>query len=273
MAWRATTRSTSCCRRRGRWRSRIVGSARASRDTMLYLSRALAIGENPRFEVGTRTIDDLSDEVLGRSRLVILNDVSPTEAVAARLKRFVENGGGLLVVYGSQATWPASAADLLPAMPVGTVDRSRGGAGVARQSRVRARGLRAVPRAAERRFFRRSLLQLPQRDAGQGRADAGALRRRRAGGDGADGGTRPRAAVDLDARPLLERPGAQAGLPAVRSSAGPASGGLPRARQLGDGRAGHRPVAGGRSEQAAGGAGAGRGAAPARRRRRPRARA
>ena len=32
------------------------------------------------------------------------------------------------MVYGSQATWPPSAADLLPAMPVGTVDRSRGGA-------------------------------------------------------------------------------------------------------------------------------------------------
>jgi hypothetical protein len=107
----------------------LVGSARGGRDTMLYLSRALAIGDNPRFDVNSRSIDDLSDEILGRSRLVILNDASPTEAVAARLKRFVENGGGLLVVYGSQATWPQSAADLLPATAVGTVDRSRGGAG------------------------------------------------------------------------------------------------------------------------------------------------
>lgn len=106
----------------------VVGSARASRDTMLYLTRALAIGDNPRFEVGTRAIDDLSDEVLAKSRLVILNDASPTDAIAARLKRYVENGGGLLVVYGAQAAWPTSAADLLPATPLGTIDRSRGSA-------------------------------------------------------------------------------------------------------------------------------------------------
>ena len=107
----------------------LVGGTRGARDTMLYLARALAIGETPRFEVGTRTAEELTDEVLGRSRIVILNDASPSEAVAARLKRFVDNGGGLLVVYGSQAAWPASAADLLPATPAGTVDRSRGAAG------------------------------------------------------------------------------------------------------------------------------------------------
>jgi len=104
----------------------IVNASRGARDPALYLSRALAIGESPRFEIGTHTVDDLSDDLLSRSKVVIMNDASPSEAVAARLKRFVENGGGLLVVYGSQATWPSAAADLLPAMPTGTVDRSRG---------------------------------------------------------------------------------------------------------------------------------------------------
>jgi Aerotolerance regulator N-terminal/von Willebrand factor type A domain len=107
----------------------IVNSGRAGRDPALYLTRALSIGENPRFEVGTRQVDDLSDDVLTRSRVIILNDASPTETVAARLKRFVEGGGGLLVVFGPQASWPASATEMLPATPAGTIDRSRGAAG------------------------------------------------------------------------------------------------------------------------------------------------
>ena len=104
----------------------IVNGTRAARDQSLYLARALAIGESPKFEPTTRAADDLTDEVLSRTRIVIFNDGSPSEAVVGRLARFVEGGGGLLVALGSQATWPASAAELLPASVAGTVDRSRG---------------------------------------------------------------------------------------------------------------------------------------------------
>jgi len=107
----------------------LVNGARASREQALFLSRALAIGDSPRFEVATRSLDDLTAEVLARTRMVILNDASPSEAVAGRLKAFVEGGGGLLVVYGPQAAWPASAHDFLAAMATGSVDRSRGSAG------------------------------------------------------------------------------------------------------------------------------------------------
>ena len=106
----------------------VVNGTRGARDQALYLTRALAIGDSPKFEAATHGIDDLTDETLSRTRVVILNDASPSEAVAARLKRFVENGGGLLVVYGPQATWPASAAEFLPATATATVDRSRGSA-------------------------------------------------------------------------------------------------------------------------------------------------
>ena len=108
----------------------VVNGPRGSRDQALYLARALAIGDTPKFEVATRAVDDLNEEALARTRVIIFNDASPSEAVAARLKRFVEGGGGLLVVYGSQAAWPASATEYLPATPAGSVDRSRGGAGV-----------------------------------------------------------------------------------------------------------------------------------------------
>ena len=103
----------------------VVVNGKSARDPALYLARALAIGDSPRFDTSTRSIDDLSDEVLSRAQVVILNDASPSDATAARLARFVENGRGLLVVYGSQAQWPANAAALLPATPAGTVDRSR----------------------------------------------------------------------------------------------------------------------------------------------------
>jgi hypothetical protein len=103
----------------------IVANGKGPRDQALYLGRALAIGDNPHFEVQTRAVDDLTDDVLSASPVVIINDASPSEATATRLARFVQNGGGLLVVYGPQAAWPASAATVLPATPAGTVDRSR----------------------------------------------------------------------------------------------------------------------------------------------------
>jgi hypothetical protein len=45
------------------------------------------------------------------------------------LKRFVEHGGGLLVVSGDRATWPQGEADLLPGRFGATVDRTTGRSG------------------------------------------------------------------------------------------------------------------------------------------------
>lgn len=102
---------------------------RNTRGSAIYLTRALAIGETPRFTLTPRGIDALSDDVLGRTRVIILDDINPTDATASRLKRFVENGGGMFVVTGPQASWTGAAADLLPATPANAIDRSRGTAG------------------------------------------------------------------------------------------------------------------------------------------------
>jgi hypothetical protein len=104
----------------------MVNGPRTSREQALYLTRALAIGDTPKFEVATRSVDDLTDDVLSRTRVVILNDASPSEAVANRLRTFVENGGAVLAVFGAQATWPGTAAAFLPATAAGNIDRSRG---------------------------------------------------------------------------------------------------------------------------------------------------
>lgn len=94
-------------------------------ESALYLSRALAIGEAPRFETVTRPPDALPDTDLQRSAVVLLNDVAVTDALARRLKTFVERGGGLLVAAGPRAAWPGDV-DLLPASIGAPVDRSRG---------------------------------------------------------------------------------------------------------------------------------------------------
>jgi len=97
-------------------------------NTDLYLSRALSIGEAPKFESVSRQADALSDEDLRRSAVVVLNDVDVTTGLARRLTKFVEQGGGLFVATGPRATWPQDV-DLLPATIGNPVDRTRGDAG------------------------------------------------------------------------------------------------------------------------------------------------
>jgi hypothetical protein len=102
----------------------IVGaSGRGGAD--LYLTRALAIGDRPRFVATTHQVDALSAEALSRARVVVLQDLPLGDALAARLETFVEGGGGLILALGPRSSWPAAAA-WLPAAISGTEDRTRG---------------------------------------------------------------------------------------------------------------------------------------------------
>ena len=92
----------------------------------LYLARALAIGDAPTFAPTTKSADALSDEDLRTSAVVILNDSAVSTALARRLLRYVEQGGGLIVAAGPRATWPPDV-DLLPGAIGNAVDRSRNG--------------------------------------------------------------------------------------------------------------------------------------------------
>ena len=51
--------------------------------------------------------------------------MTPSQATGERLQRFVERGGGLLVVLGERGSWPQSG-ELLPGVPGEPVDRSTG---------------------------------------------------------------------------------------------------------------------------------------------------
>jgi hypothetical protein len=106
----------------------LVDRAGAEREN-LYLARALSIGESPRVELTSRSIEQLSEADLRNESVVILNDVQVPDAKAAQLARFVSAGGGLLVAAGPHATWPqgpAKGADVLPALPDAVIDRTTG---------------------------------------------------------------------------------------------------------------------------------------------------
>ena len=96
-------------------------------STGLYLGRALAVGDAPRFDVTTRTPDAVSDDDLRRSAVVVLNDIPVQAPLARRLLKFVEGGGGLFVGAGQRASWPSDV-DVLPASIGAPVDRTRGDA-------------------------------------------------------------------------------------------------------------------------------------------------
>jgi hypothetical protein len=99
-------------------------------DPSLYLSKALAIGTTPTFQVESVSAMRLTPASLEKRAVVVLNDTTfPPAAGGGVLKRFVERGGGLLIVMGDHSTWPQSEADLLPGRLGATVDRTSGRSG------------------------------------------------------------------------------------------------------------------------------------------------
>ncbi len=97
-------------------------------DANLYLARALAIGEAPRFETSLQSAEALAGDAVNRARLLVLNDVAVSEDAAAKLVTFVEGGGGLLIALGSRASWPSAREAWLPAIVGPAADRTRGAA-------------------------------------------------------------------------------------------------------------------------------------------------
>ena len=108
----------------------LVSNNREDRDAGLYLVRALGIGSSPAFEVTRTNTGAFQASDLSGRQVVVLNDTPPPSGSAAgvALQRFVEEGGGLLVVSGERSTWPENELDLLPGDIGRPVDRAgRGG--------------------------------------------------------------------------------------------------------------------------------------------------
>lgn len=107
----------------------IVEGGRAGPDASLYLRRALETTDDGRYAVTVRRGDGVRPADLDGTDVVVLNDARPDGASAELLRGFVEGGGGVLLVAGEAASWPSSAADLLPGTIGAVEDRADGRGG------------------------------------------------------------------------------------------------------------------------------------------------
>ena len=107
----------------------VVEGGSAARDASLYLQRALAISEGRRFDIAFRRTNAVRPQDLDGTAGVIMNDANVDGASAERLRSFVEDGGGLMLVLGPSSGWPASAADMLPGSIGPVQDRLQGRGG------------------------------------------------------------------------------------------------------------------------------------------------
>jgi hypothetical protein len=99
-------------------------------DSSFFLVKALGIGNTPAFQVDTMPAARVAPGSLDNRAVVVLNDTMlPPGLAGGALKRFVERGGGLLVVAGERSAWPQSETELLPAKIGAPVDRLTGRGG------------------------------------------------------------------------------------------------------------------------------------------------
>ena len=98
--------------------------------TSLFLTKALAIGTTPLFQVETTTAARMTPAMLDKRSVVVLNNtLFPPAAGGSALKRFVERGGGVLIIAGDSTSWSPSDLDMLPGRLGGIVDRVEGRSG------------------------------------------------------------------------------------------------------------------------------------------------
>ena len=169
-------------------------------DSALYLSQALAISTTPVFKTDVVPVTRVTPANFEKRSVVILNDVPfPSAGAGGTLKKFIENGGGLLVAAGDRTTWPQGEADLLPGT-LGPSVKSNVPRRDARLPRLRTRRVRDLQGAAQRRLLRRARLPLPHADNGPERPRARAVRRWRRGGGRAEGRRGPSHRADVHAR-------------------------------------------------------------------------
>ncbi len=96
-------------------------------ESVLYLTKALAISTSPAFQTEVMPVTRVTPNNFEKRSVVILNDTAyPPAAANGALKQFVERGGGLLIAAGEHTTWPQGETDLMPGTLGPTVDRTSG---------------------------------------------------------------------------------------------------------------------------------------------------
>ena len=98
----------------------------------LYVTRALAIGDRPSFRIDEKKTGGVAPTDLDGRSLIVFDEVPPPIGEgAARLREFIKNGGGVLIVAGDQLpsnAWQGEWASDLSG-PIGSVVDRAGDAG------------------------------------------------------------------------------------------------------------------------------------------------
>jgi Aerotolerance regulator N-terminal/von Willebrand factor type A domain len=93
----------------------------------LYLTKALSIGTTPAFHVEVVPASRVTPASFEKQTVVIVNDAPmPSATGGGVLDRFVERGGGLLLVVGEHSMWPAAGNAFLPGKLTDVVDPVNG---------------------------------------------------------------------------------------------------------------------------------------------------
>jgi len=103
---------------RGQAVSVLIADGGTSRGS-LYLERALGISDRPEYRVEVKRAESVRGaDFAGRAVVIWADATVPPGETGRRLREFVENGGGLLLIAGQRSNWDALT-DLVP----GTVGR------------------------------------------------------------------------------------------------------------------------------------------------------
>ncbi len=106
----------------------VITGEGASAASTGYLTTALGLSASPPFKADVVTPSRLTPASFERRSVVILKNASTLSTQADEsLKRFVEQGGGLLVVLADRTPWSGSDFPLLPGKPGNPVDRLNAG--------------------------------------------------------------------------------------------------------------------------------------------------
>ena len=105
----------------------VVEPSSPRENQSLFISRALAIGDRPTFNVDVKRVNALTPRDFDDRALVILDEVAPPAGeVGARLRALLDAGGGVVIAPGETRTetWPAQWRSVLPATVGQIVDRT-----------------------------------------------------------------------------------------------------------------------------------------------------
>jgi hypothetical protein len=93
----------------------------------LYLQNALSTTEEGGFDVTLRGGSPTEADLAEREVVILHDSPFPGGAAGARLREFVEAGGGLILALGDRGSWPADQADLFPGTLGPVIDKAQRG--------------------------------------------------------------------------------------------------------------------------------------------------